>query len=119
MHCNEFEVYLCARCGAEVDCKNKTAGEPAKPEMVRPKLFDGMRVRFISHDIRGIDGKLKKRRSGWFAGDVPVGSVGTVRYHVGDYGVGWRFDWDGITPKPGYIFGTYGPFLDDDFEVIE
>lgn len=120
MHWNEFEVYLCGRCGAEVDVKTGTAGPPAKPDMVRKTLFDGMRVRFVSHDIVGINGIRRKRTGHWPAGNIPPGSVGTVVRRSGDEsGLHWMVNFDGITPKPGYIFGVFGPFLDDDFEELE
>lgn len=120
-HWNEFEVYLCSRCGAEVDTKHKTVGEPAKPEMVRPKLYDGMRVRFVSHDMTGIDGKLKKKPGMWMAGKVAPGTLGTIHKHDDSENplTGWRIDFDNMTPKPGYIFGMFGPFLDDDFEEVK
>lgn len=119
-HWNEFEVYLCSRCGAEVDAKTKTAGPPAKPEMVRPKLYDGMRVRFVSHDIRGIDGKLKKRDGLWKAGMVSPGATGTVRQYTDvTLWLCWKIDFDEITPKEGCVFGVFGQFLDDNFEELK
>jgi hypothetical protein len=39
----------------------------------------------------------------WIAGDVPIGTVGTIRpfslYLM-------QIVWDGITPKEGYVFGV-------------
>ena len=119
MHWNEFEVYLCSRCGAEVDTKNKTAGPPAKPETVRPKLFDGMRVRFVSHDIRGVNGQMKKRKGLWNAGTVHPGATGTVQQYTDTtLGLRWKIEFDELTPKEGCVFGVFGPLLDDDFEEI-
>lgn len=116
-HWNEFEVYLCSRCGAENDTNAKTAGPPKYMEKVRPRLYDGMRVQFVSHDIHDIHGKMKKRPGIWPAGNVPVGSVGTVRVdeEKGNELTRWRIDFNDLTPKEGYIFGVFGPFLDDDF----
>ena len=147
-HWREFEVFECARCGAECvivpksgDCES---GPPKFPKMIRTRLRPGLRVRY-----RGRPTQRKNKTTGKWetyaaparypAGRVPAGATGVVRrrfrYWCPDNQVYlaeipenpqwpvsevWEFDFDGIQPKPGYIFGAgFGPFLDDDFEVID
>lgn len=137
LHWREFEVFRCARCGAEVAIGTRpkvytlrngetftsmeqhvTAGPPVKPEMVRPRYHDGLRVRWRPQQA---EWRGTPNHGDWPAGKVPPGTLGTVRPDptvpfTAD--VGWRVDWDGITPKAGYVFGLLGPWVDDDLEVV-
>lgn len=129
-HWNEFEVYLCSRCGAEHDTKTDEAGPPKHPEKCRQRLAVGLRVRMRNRGtFRG-----KPYGANWPAGYVAPGTLGTIAYRVTWYDSngnmcepgadgahameGWQIDWDGLIPKPGFIFGTFGPFLDDQLEVV-
>lgn len=110
----EYEVFECARCGAECAILNEwphdvKAGPPQWPEKCRPRLYDGMRVRYAG------------RRPGlWCAGRVPIGTLGTIRYRADKPAtLVWRIEWDGITAKDGYEFGTFGPFLGDNLEIAQ
>lgn len=159
MHWDEYECFICARCGATVTTvverqekpflpndKNHpsygstyvtydhvtTATPPTIPENVPPLIFHGIRVRFEGKD-EWRRGKLVKAEGRWPAGDVPIGTCGTIvdRYH-GQPGkekdfLRWSIDFDGITPKKNprakedgndYSFGTHGPFLEDNLVPI-
>jgi hypothetical protein len=53
------------------------------------------------------------------AGRIEPGETGTVRQGDTDSQLSmWRIDFDDRTPKDGYIWGVFGPFLSDEFEVI-
>lgn len=125
-HWREFEVFLCCRCGAEVEIvQTKTnsfvkAGPPERPERCRPHLADGMRVRYVGKEVTGTDGERKRLDGMWPAGRIKPGECGTVR-EDGEFAgrVGWRIEFDGRIPKGDYAWGLFGPFLDDTLEVIE
>jgi hypothetical protein len=123
-HWREFEVFICARCGAEVTMNlhkwtDVKAGPPAKPEECRQKFRAGMRVRWHPKEItrRG-----KPNTGGWRAGPVPLGTCGTVRKDpdsvFSNNEAGWLIEWDGLTPKHGCQWGSIGPWMDDDLEVL-
>lgn len=145
-HWREFEVFLCFRCGAEctiVADGSVESGPPTKPENVPPRLKPGLRVEYLGHLVscrnkQTNQWEQKRRPGNWPAGRVVPGSRATVRFrqliwdvrkklyvaaapahgnvHVTET---WLFEFDGLTPKPGYIFGAgFGPFLPDDFVVV-
>ncbi len=78
--------------------------------MIKKELKVGMRIRLI----KGTSG----RDVGiWSAGEVPVGSVGTV-YSTGDRVASVKFD--GIDPKKGCHFGLTSDCLyNDKYELFE
>lgn len=117
MHWAEFEVFLCDRCGAEVHSRFRgLSSPPARPYMMRPRLFVGMRVEYAyrtywSEPRQQMVAKLGR----WPAGTIYPGERGTIS-HIHDRVMGslWMIDFDGRTPKAGYHWGTFGPFLADD-----
>lgn len=60
----------------------------------------GRRVRLLTGDE---DSFGRTDKGLWIAGDVPVGTIGTIqpftRYLM-------QIVWDGITPKTDYVFGA-------------
>lgn len=122
-HWREFEVFLCSRCGAECsmgkDGWTIEAGPPAKPEMCRKKLFDGMRVRYVGKLGTDINGNPKRFSGRWPAGKIEPGECGTICCDMWPDGrVDWTVDFDGRTPKEGCVWGVFGPFLHDEFEEV-
>ncbi len=72
--------------------------------------LEGKRVRLVVGD----KGKWFDQKEGrmvntersvadWIAGEVPVGTVGTIRPFTR---IVMQIVWDGIKPKAGYVFGT-------------
>lgn len=110
---------------------NKILG--IKDSTPRRALRVGMRVRLVrgpwrEYDRGGAPIKEKGRHDHEFylAGNVPVGTCGTViRAQVYDCDNRptkremWAIDYDGITPKPFRCFGLCGPFLPYNFEEVE
>lgn len=120
-HMAEYEVFLCGRCGAEcqmLENHKVVSGKATKPEMVRTKMVEGMRVRYNGRTQ--FRGKLGPLPGCWPTGNVPPGSVGTLHYNKGPWGLRWEINFPGIVPKEGYVFGAglMEPFLDDDFEIL-
>ena len=64
--------------------------------------LEGKRVRLLVGD-RDYRTKLETDIGQWIAGDVPVGTVGTIRPFTP---ILMQIVWDGITPKVGYVFGA-------------
>ena len=89
-----------------------------------PALRVGMRIKLI----RGMPKYIRKPDEcydymGWIAGNVPVGSVGTI-YKEKPMGAhnyqSLAIHWDGIEPKPNYYFGLGGQEGDPlDIEIYE
>ena len=122
-HWREFEVFLCARCGAQVSIhydsgKQLThAGLPARPEAVPPRLKEGMRVAWLPEraERRG-----KPNHGNWKAGKVPPGTAGTVHKETEESSFDALFiDFDDLTPKDDGKFVVFGPFLEDDFLLLD
>ena len=127
-HWREFEVFLCSRCGAQItdsrDGNQPTAGPPTKPEMVRNKYHEGMRIRWNPKE------KIKYYHSGgsitetddegcWLAGKIPIGCIGSVvALDQFDPLIEWRIIWDRIKDREPYIFGTFSQWIDDRMEVV-
>lgn len=120
MHWAAFETFLCARCGAEVTCgRDELAGFPQRPYMVRPKLFDGMRVQFLGRLVQTRDRGLVRYPGLWAAGRIEPGEFGTVRRDSTSWSrlSAWHVDFDGRTPKQS-AWGIFGPFLSDEFSPV-
>ena len=121
-HWREFEVFLCLRCGAEVNLNfpnygKETAGPPAKPEMIRQKYYDGMKVKW---NPKQKEKRGKTNQGDWKAGKVPIGTLGVVRRHPTTvYETNfWHIIWEGVQPKGGWLFGEVGVWVDDNLEVV-
>lgn len=120
LHMKEFEVFLCGRCGAECQIITEDfrstvlSGRATKPEMIRPKLLDGLRVKFLGKR----NWKGEREPGHWPAGTVFPGHLGTIRrIGPGNMAMDWGIEFDRVTPRVPYHFGTFGPFLDDEFEI--
>lgn len=64
--------------------------------------LEGKRVRLLVGD-RDYKNKLETGIGQWIAGDVPVGTIGTIRPFTP---ILMQIVWDGIIPKAGYVFGA-------------
>lgn len=85
--------------------------------MIRPKLENGLRVRFLGK--QGLVG-TPRQPGHWPAGTISPGQLGTIRRDgLGEGRLDWRIKFDGVAPRVPYDFGTFGPFLCDDFEIVE
>jgi hypothetical protein len=79
-------------------------------EPARPALRDGLRVVMARGFYDGGRDPKRYRDYGlWSAGQVPLGTLGTVRPKPAEFrhGPPWCIEWDGLTPKPGRYFGAY------------
>jgi hypothetical protein len=84
------------------------------------KLTEGLRLRIVRGDRKDMRHSDCHGCIMWIAGSVPVGTVGTVKKtQVPGQRPGsemWALHFDGIEPKPGFIFGLYK--LSDQYEIV-
>jgi hypothetical protein len=81
----------------------------------------GMRIRLRRGEIRDARRPMTPDNLEpyglWIAGEVPVGTVGTV-YRPRDKSGNWAVRWDGIEPKPGYYFALLRQIDPTKYEVV-
>lgn len=118
-HWNEFQVFLCNRCGAEVTSGHPAiAGPPPRPYMIPPRLFDGMRVEFVGLPVTrdGVTRLTPAKRRGITI--LEIGQRGTIRYKLGEWNNAWLFDMDGRRPGGERAWVMHGPMLEEGFVAI-
>jgi len=82
------------------------------------KIQEGMRLKVVKGEQNYYGKDKHSPNAQWIAGSVPVGTVGTVyKAQIGVSGWMYALNFDGITPKEGYIFGLGSS--GDDGESLE
>ncbi len=85
------------------------------------QLKEGLKLKLIQGDQNFYREGLHSKCGEWIAGAIPVGTVGTVYKAQLKAKDSWMYalQFEGITPKEGYVFGLGRDTVPDDkFEIV-